>query len=273
MTTPTVERRPMRIVRSAIVWELADAWTIAKRNLRAIPRNPDLLLDVTLQPIVLVLLFGGVFGGALEASVGGRYVSYLMAGIFVQTAMFGAMSTAAGLAEDLRNGLMDRFRSLPMGRSSVMMGRAFSDLIRSVIAIAVMVVVGLAMGFEPAGSPIGWALGLVLLLAFTFAASWIGVVVALLLWRNPVAVQSVLFVVVFPLTFVSSAFVPVSTLPQWLQPFAANQPVSQMVDVLRALILGQPTGDGPIRLVAWTLAMTTIGVPVALRLHGRLSAQ
>jgi ABC-2 type transport system permease protein/oleandomycin transport system permease protein len=263
--------RPARVDRPRLWWEVVDAWTIAKRNLRAIPRNPDLLLDVTLQPIVLVLIFGVVFGGAIQASVGGSYVNYLMAGIFVQTAIFGAMTTAGGLADDLQKGLLDRFRSMPMGRSSVMVGRALSDLLRSLLAIVVMIAVGLLIGFSPSGSVMDWLAGLGLLLAFTFAASWIGVVIALVMWRNPVAVQSVFFIVVFPLTFISSAFVPVATLPGWLQGFAANQPVSQLVDALRALILGQPVGDAPTWVLAWTVGMVLVGIMLSARLYRNLS--
>jgi ABC-2 type transport system permease protein/oleandomycin transport system permease protein len=264
--------RAERVRRPRLVWEVVDAWTITKRNLRAIPRNPDLLLDVTLQPFVLVLIFGVVFGGAIQAAVPGLYVNFLMAGIFVMTAIFGAMSTAAGLADDLQKGLMDRFRSLPMGRSSVMVGRALSDLLRSLIAILVMIGVGLLIGFSPQGSLLDWLAGLGLLLAFTFAVSWIGVVIGLLMWRNPVAVQSVFFIVVFPLTFISSAFVPVSTLPGWLGSFAAAQPVSQLVDALRSLILGTPTGDAPAWVMLWTIGLTVVGISLSARLYRRLAA-
>ncbi len=197
--------------------------TIAKRNLRTIRRNPDQLLDVTLQPVVFVLIFGVVLGGAIQASTGGNYINFLMAGIFVQTAIFGSMTTGLGLAEDLQKGLMDRFRSLPMGRSSVMVGRAVSDLVRSLIAIVVLIGVGVLIGFAPAGSPLDWLLALALLVLFTFALSWIAVAVALLLWRNPLAIQGVLFVVVFPLAFLSSAFVPSATLPG-LAPAVRGEP-------------------------------------------------
>lgn len=271
MTGLPLETQQQRILRPGPVWEIVDAWTIAKRNLRSIPRNPDLLMDVTLQPLVLVLIFGVVFGGAIQAAVGDRYVNFLMAGIFVQTAIFGAMSTAVGLAEDLKSGLMDRFRSLPMGRSSVAVGRALSDLLRSMIAIAVMIGVGLLIGFAPRGTPLDWLAAIGLLLAFEFGASWVGIVIGLLMWRNPVAVQGIFFVIVFPLTFISSAFVPVATLPAWLQGFAANQPVSQLVDAIRALTMGHPAGNAPLLVLAWTIGLTAVGIWVSARLYRRLA--
>lgn len=269
--TQLITPRPMPVKRPAIVWEGIDSITIAKRNLRTIRRNPDQLLDVTLQPVVFVLIFGVVLGGAIQASTGGNYINYLMAGIFVQTAIFGSVTTGLGLAEDLQKGLMDRFRSLPMGRSSVMVGRALSDLVRSLIAIVVMIGVGVLIGFAPAGSPADWLLALGLLVLFTFAVSWIAVAVALLLWRNPLAIQGVLFVVVFPLAFLSSAFVPSATLPGWLQPFAANQPVSELVDALRALMLGQPAGAAPMWAALWALGLIAIGIPVSARLYRRMA--
>src|SRR5262245_32964739 len=227
--------RPVPVQRPRLWWELADSVTIAKRNLRSIPRNPELLIDVTIQPILFVLLFRYVFGGAITG-VGDSYVNYLMAGIFVMTAVFGAVTTGIGLAEDLQKGLIDRFRSLPMGRASVMIGRALFDLLRSLLAIAIMLLVGLLVGFSPSGSVVQWAAGLGLLILFTFAVSWVGIVVALLLARNPVAVQAVLFIAIFPLTFASGAFVPTATMPEWLQGFAANQPVSLLVTSLRGFI-------------------------------------
>jgi ABC-2 type transport system permease protein len=267
----TPSARPVPIRRPWFAWEALDALTIVRRNLRTVRRNPDQLLDVTLQPIAFVLIFGVVFGGAIEAATGGNYANYLMAGIFVQTAIFGSMTTGLGLAEDLEKGLMDRFRSLPMGRSSVMVGRALSDLVRSLIAIAVMVVAGLFIGFAPSGSIAGWALGIGLLLLFTFAVSWIAIAIALLLWRNPLVIQGVVFMVVLPLSFLSSAFVPVSTLPAWIQPFAANQPVSQLVDALRALMLGLPPGDAPFWVVVWSAVLIVVGIAVSVRLYRRMA--
>jgi len=263
--------RPRKIRRPRVAWEVLDALAIAERNLRATRRHPDQLLDVTLQPIVFVLIFGVVFGGALQGATGGNYVNYLMAGIFVQTAIFGSMTTGLGLAEDLQKGLLDRFRSLPMGRSSVMVGRALSDLVRLLLSIAVMVVTGFLIGFAPSGGPVAWLEGLALLLVFSFAVSWIAIAIALLLWRNPLAVQSTAFVVVFPLTFLSSAFVPASTLPAWLRPLAANQPVSVLIDTLRALMLGQPVGDGPLRVVAWAIVLIAVGIPLSARLYRRIN--
>jgi ABC-2 type transport system permease protein len=263
--------RPRPIHRSRLAWEILDAVTIAERNFRALRRNPDLLLDVTLQPLVFVLIFGVVFGGALQASTGGNYVNYLMAGIFVQTAIFGSMTTGLGLAEDLEKGLMDRFRSLPMGRSSVMIGRALFDLGRSLVAVVVMVIAGVLIGFAPAGGVGDWLLALLLLLVFTFAVSWIAIAIALLLWRNPLAIQSVVFVIILPLTFLSSAFVPTETLPTWMRSVAASQPVSQLIDTLRALMLGRPAGNGPVVVLAFAVALVAIGIPLSARLYRRMA--
>jgi ABC-2 type transport system permease protein/oleandomycin transport system permease protein len=151
-----------------------------------------------------------------------------------------------------------------------MVGRALSDLVRSVLAIAVMVVVGVLIGFSPRGSVLEWAMGLGLLLLFTFAVSWIAVAVALLLSRNPTAVTGLVFVAVLPLTFASGAFVPISTLPGWLQPFAANQPVSQLIEALRAYTLGLPAGSAPLWVVGWSALLIAIGVPAAAFLYRRM---
>ena len=263
--------KPEPVNRPWWVWEILDSLTIARRNLRATLRNPEQLLDVTLQPIAFVLIFGVVFGGALQASTGGNYVNFLMAGIFVQTAIFGSMTTGVALAEDLQRGLMDRFRSLPMGRSSVMVGRALSDLVRSLIAIAVMVAGGLLIGFAPSGTPADWLLGVLLLLAFSFAFSWVAIAIAMVLWRNPLAIQAVSFMVILPLTFLSSAFVPTNTMPELVRGFVEAQPVSVVIDTLRDLTMGRPVGDGPLLVFAWTGALVAVGIPLSALLFRRLA--
>ncbi len=248
-------------------WAVADAWIMAKRNLKHIPRNPELLLDVTVQPVLFVLLFRYVFGGAINVP-GGSYVNYLMAGIFVQTIVFSSLSTGIGLSNDLKLGLIDRFRSLPMSRSAVVAGRTLTDLLRGVLAVVIMLIVGLAVGFRPHGSIAGWFAGLGLLLLFGFALSWVGVTAGVLL-RTPEAVQAGMFIAVFPLTFASSAFVPTSTMPSWLQSFAVNQPMTQVVNAIRAYILGQPVGSYAWHSLIWGLGILVIFVPLSVMLYER----
>jgi ABC-2 type transport system permease protein/oleandomycin transport system permease protein len=249
------------------VWTLTDSWTITKRNLRHIPRNPELLLDVTIQPVIFVLLFRYVFGGAIKVP-GTSYVNYLMAGIFVQTVVFSSLSTGIGLANDLKLGLVDRFRSLPMSRVAVLAGRTMTDLLRGLLAVVIMTIVGVAVGFRPQGSVTGWLAGLGLILLFGFALSWAGVVVGVLM-RSPEAVQAAMFVVIFPLTFASSAFVPTSTMPGWLRAFAANQPFTQVVNAVRSFILGQPVGNAGWEALVWGLAVLVVFVPLSVYLYER----
>jgi ABC-2 type transport system permease protein/oleandomycin transport system permease protein len=246
---------------------LLDAYLMLKRNLLHIPRTPELLIDVTVQPIIFVLLFRYVFGGAIAVE-GGSYVNYLMAGIFVQTLVFTTISTGVGLANDLTKGLIDRFRSLPMSRSAVLIGRTATDLLRGMLAVVIMLGVGLAVGFRPSGDLGDWAAGFGLLLLFSFAVSWIGVTIGMLS-RSPEAVQATLFIAVFPLTFASSAFVPVETMPSWLQSFAEHQPVTLMVDALRHAVLGQSIGSSGWQVALWSLALLVIFFPTAVYVYAK----
>lgn len=248
-------------------WALIDSWTIAKRNLRHIPRNPELLLDVTIQPVIFVLLFRYVFGGAIKVP-GTSYVNYLMAGIFVQTVVFSSLTTGIGLSHDLKLGLVDRFRSLPMSRVAVLAGRTMTDLLRGILAVVIMTAVGVAVGFRPNGSVAGWLAAFGLILLFGFALSWAGVVAGVLM-RSPESVQAAMFVVVFPLTFASSAFVPTSTMPSWLQSFAANQPFTLVVNAVRSYILGKPVGSAGWEALVWGLALVVIFVPLSVYLYER----
>ncbi len=252
-------------------WAIADAWVMTVRNLRHIPRNPELLLDVTVQPVLFVLLFRYVFGGAINTgSI--SYVNYLMAGIFVQTIVFSSLSTGIGLANDLKLGLIDRFRSLPMSRSAVVAGRTITDLLRGIIAVVMMLIVGLAVGFRPHGSVVGWLTGLGLLLLFGYGLSWLGVTVGVLL-RTPEAVQAGMFIAVFPLTFASSAFVPTSTMPSWLQAFADHQPMTLVVNAVRAFILGQSPGSYAWQSLIWGLGILVVFVPLSVFLYERRAGQ
>src|SRR5271166_994743 len=163
---------------SRLYWSLADALVLAKRNLLRIPRIPEELVFATIQPVMFVLLFRFVFGGAIKVT-GTSYINFLMAGIFVQTVAFGSVTTGIGLAEDLQKGIVDRFRSLPMSHSAVLTGRTIADLVRNFVVVLVMILVGLLVGFRPQGSPAGWVAGAGLLLLFGFALSWVGAPIGL----------------------------------------------------------------------------------------------
>jgi len=263
------EQRPLR--RGRLQWALADAWVLARRNLLHIPRVPELLVFSTIQPIMFVLLFRYVFGGAIRGT-GTSYVNFLMAGIFVQTVAFGSVITGIGLAEDLQRGIVDRFRSLPMSHSAVLTGRTIADLVRNMFTVAVMLAVGLLVGFRPHGSVLGWigAVGILLLISFSF--SWIAAVVGLSV-RSVEAAQSAGFIWLFPLTFASSAFVPTSTMPGWLQAFADHQPITLAVNAERALLLGLPVGSNGWQAVAWCAGILAVFVPLAVSLYRRVAAR
>lgn len=257
--------------RSRLYWAFADAWVLAKRNLLQIPRIPELLVFSTIQPVMFVLLFRYVFGGAIRGT-GTSYVNYLMAGVFVQTVAFGSVATGIGLAEDLHRGIVDRFRSLPMSRSAVLTGRTVADLVRNMFTVLVMLIVGLLVGFQPHGNVLGWmgAIGLLLLISFSF--SWIAATVGLSV-RSVEAAQSAGFIWLFPLTFASSAFVPTSTMPSWLQTFADHQPISVAVNAERALLLGRPVGSDGWQAVAWCVGILIVFIPVAVSLYRRTTAR
>ena len=258
-------------IRSRLYWALADGLVLAKRNLVQIPRIPELLIFATIQPVMFVLLFRYVFGGAID--VGSQsYVNYLMAGIFAQTVAFGSMTTGIGLAEDLSRGLIDRFRSLPMARSAVLVGRTIADLVRNMFVVAVMLAVGLLVGFRPGGGATGWVAAIGLLLLLSFAFSWIAATIGLLV-RNVEAVQPASFVWLFPLTFASSAFVPTSSMPGWLRAFAERQPITQVVDAVRGFLLDEPVGSAGWQALAWCVGILLVFVPLAVSLYRRMTAR
>ena len=272
ITAPTrANLQPRR--HSQLYWALADAWVLAKRRLTQIPRIPDELIFATIQPIMFVVLFRYVFGGAINlsgatAGVGDNYANFLMAGIFVQTVIFGATTTGVGLAQDLEKGLVDRFRSLPMAKSAVLTGRTIADLVRNLFVVLVMFAIGLLVGFRPSGSPLAWVAAVALILLVSFAFSWISAVIGLLV-HSVEAAQSAGFVWLFPLTFASSAFVPVSRMPDWLQGFANHQPVSVFVDSVRALLLGQSVGTNGWQALAWGLGILAVFIPLSVWMYGR----
>ena len=255
---------------------LADSWEMMRRNLLHIRRTPELLLDVTLSPIMFVLLFNFVFGGAInvgnEGGEDGNYINFLMAGIFVQTIAFAGIYTSVLLANDLQKGMIDRFRSLPMSQSSVLTGRTLTDLLRAALAIAIMWAVGMLVGFRPEGG-IGGSLAAVgLMLLFGFALSWVGVAMGALM-RTPEALQGIIFALVFPLTFVSSAFVPTESMPDWLAWFADRQPMTLVVNAVRDLTLGINVYDAEIPSVIWSVGILAVAFPLGVWLYNRRTTQ
>ncbi|GAB2691234.1 ABC transporter permease [Thalassiella azotivora] len=216
-----------------------DGAVVAKRNLIKIKRVPDLLVFTTLSPIMFVLLFAYVFGGAIDQAGGGQgYREFLIAGIFAQTVVFGATITGTALAEDVKKGIVDRFRSLPMAPSAVLTGRTLSDVVNNVIVLVVMSVTGLAVGWRIRTSVPEALLGFVLLLVFAYAISWVMAWIGMLV-PSPEVVNNASFVVIFPLTFVANTFVPLDTLPGPLQAFAEWNPVSAVTQAARTLF-GNP---------------------------------
>jgi ABC transporter DrrB family efflux protein len=261
-------RRPSpRAVRAAV----ADTAVVTGRNLRHFIRQPDLLVFSTIQPVLFVLLFVYVFGGAIGRSLphGIAYVDFLLPGVFVQSVTFGASQTAVGLKEDLTRGVVDRFRSMPMARSAVLAGRTVADLARNIAVIFLMIAVGYLVGFRFHGGAAGAAGCIAVVAAFGFALSWIFALVALTV-RGAETAQTAGFVVIFPLVFASSVFVPVSTFPPWLQAFATINPVTVTADAARSLALfGTTASLGA--AAAWTGGLLAVFIPLSVWRYRQIS--
>jgi ABC-2 type transport system permease protein/oleandomycin transport system permease protein len=259
------------LARPRIYWTISDALVLAKRHLVQIPRIPEELVFATIQPVMFVLLFRYVFGGAI-AVPGLSYVNFLMPGIFAQTVIFGATTTGIGLANDLQKGLVDRFRSLPMAKSAVLTGRTLSDMIRNTFVVIIMWTVGLLVGFRPEGPVIAWFAAAAILLLTSFAFSWISATIGLLV-STVEAAQSAGFIWLFPLTFASSAFVPPSSMPGWLRAFADHQPVSLIVNAVRGLLTNKPDTSIILQAIAWCVGILIVFIPVAVWAYGRRTAR
>ena len=249
---------------------IADSLVLARRSLLRIPRQPDLLLAFTVQPVMFVLLFVYVFGGAISTP-GLDYVDFLMPGIIVQTMAFGGFVTALGLSEDLRKGLIDRFRSLPMARSAVLVGRTLADIATNLVSLAVMVLVGVLVGFSFEASALEIRAGVLLMVLFGYAFSWLFAFLGLTA-SSPESAQSLGFIAIFPLTFASSAFVPVETMPSWLRAFAEVNPFTVVVDAMRALWLGTPAGDSILLAVLWSVGLIAVFAPLSVSRYRRATA-
>jgi ABC transporter DrrB family efflux protein len=253
---------------------LADTWVIARRGLVHMRRQPEMLADATIQPIMFVLLFAFVFGGAIQVPGGGSYRAFLMGGIFAQTIVFGAFGVAISLAQDRSNGAIDRFHSLPIQRGTVLAGHAIASLLKALLPIALMSLAGLAVGWRIDGGVLGATAAYGLMVAFSFAIIWIGVLLASLV-ATPEGVQGVAFVAIFPVTFVASTFVPVTTLPTGLRQFAEWNPVTALAGALRRLF-DNPGGAIPshapwslahpiLYTLLWCLGIIAVCAPLAVR--------
>jgi ABC transporter DrrB family efflux protein len=247
-----------------------DTLIIAERNLIRLPRAPELLLAFTVQPIMFVLLFRYVFGGAIKTP-GSTYVDFLIPGIITQNIAFGGFVTALGLNEDLHKGLIDRFRSLPMARAAVLAGRTMADVVTNGLSMTILLITGVIIGFSFHASVLDIAAGIVLLLFFGYAFSWVFAFLGLLV-STPEAANSIGFIVVFPLTFISSAFVPVASMPAALQWFAKINPFTIVVDAMRVLWIGVPAHNYVWEAFLWSAVILTIFAPLAVGRYRRAAS-
>jgi ABC transporter DrrB family efflux protein len=254
-----------------LAWTLRDGYVVSVRNMRHFIRQPQLLLFSTIQPIMFVLLFSFVFGGAIGGSLpeGVSYKDFLLPGIFVQSTAFRATQTAIGLSEDMKRGVIDRFRSMPMARSAVLAGRTLADLVRTIFVIVLMTAVGYMIGFRFQEGPLSAIASILVVAAFGYALSWIFVYVGLIA-KGPEAAQSAGFVAIFPLVFASSIFVPVDTMPDWLQAIANVSPVTATADAARALAIGGDVWSSLWQVFAWVGGILLVFVPLSVRKYRRL---
>ncbi|HET7048320.1 MAG TPA: ABC transporter permease [Solirubrobacteraceae bacterium] len=250
---------------------VSDTLVIAERNLIRLPRAPDLLLAFTVQPIMFVLLFRYVFGGAIQTP-GYSYVDFLIPGIIVQNIAFGGFVTALGLNEDVHKGLIDRFRSLPMARPAVLAGRTTADIVTNTLSMTVLLITGVIIGFSFHTNFLHAIAGVLLLLLFGYAFSWVFAFLGLLV-SSPEAANSVGFIAVFPLTFISSAFVPVASMPEPLKSFAMVNPFTIVVDAMRSLWLGAPANNYVWGAVVWSLVIIAVFAPLAVARYRKAAAR
>jgi ABC-2 type transport system permease protein/oleandomycin transport system permease protein len=256
---------PVRLPSSAI---FSDALVIARRSLTRIARTPQLLVFATIQPVMFVLLFRYVFGGAIHVP-GISYVDYLIPGIIVQTVVFGATSTAVGLSEDMSKGIIDRFRSLPMSRSAVLAGRTIADLVRNVFVVLLMIVVGTAVGFRFHNGFLPALAAVFVALLLGYSLSWVFALIGLMV-ADPESAQLAGFLPIFPLVFASSVFTSIQSMPGWLQAFANVQPITRAANAVRALTEGGPVATNLIWTVVWSIAILAVFAPLAVRRYGKV---
>ena len=249
---------------------IGDSLIILKRNLIRFRRQPEMLIGYTVQPIMFVLLFVYVFGGSINTGM--DYVDFLIPGILCQNITFGGAITAVGLVDDLHKGLIDRFRSLPMARSAVLAGRTLADVVVNFLGVVIIILVGYIVGFNFSTSVPEVAYGIFLLLLFGYAFSWIFALIGLYSTTAENA-QQFGFIVIFPITFISSAFVPVDSMPAALEAFANINPFTITVDAMRSLFVGTPAGDSVWQATAWSVGLIAVFAPLAVLKYRRVSAR
>lgn len=268
MTAATAAADTRPSVAAQLRWAVSDTVAMTRRNLMIWFRVPAYIVFTVVQPIMFVLMFRYVFGGAIPVSVRGGYVNFLMPGIIGQTAAFATFGTAIALAMELQKGVIDRLRSMPMARSAVLAGRLVADTARMVVTIVIIIGVGYAVGFRfsngAAAAVAMVALATLFGLAICCIAAWTGLVI-----KNEESVQAFGMIWLFPITFLSSAFVPIRTMPGWLQAFANNQPVTYVIDTLRALSLGGPIWPSMWKSLVWLGAILVVFIPLSVRAYRR----
>ncbi len=251
---------------SNLYWMFNDSWEMTRRSIRHITRSMDQLVSVALFPIMFMLLNRYVFGGAINTGI--NYANYLFAGVLVQMLAFGANTTTINLAADMKEGIVDRFRSLPMATSALLVGHITADLVRNTMSGVIIVGVGFIVGFRPTASFQEWLMVIGLALLFTLAISWLSAIAGLLV-KSIEAAQWIGFIFIFPLTFISSAFVPVNTLPPVLQAFVRNQPLTHVIDAIRSWLVGTPLGNSGWMAFIWCVGIIAVGAPLATWLFRR----
>lgn len=265
MTSLDTAQSALNAPRLTVRLAARDTAGVAKRNLLRILRTPQLLLIGALQPAMLLILFRYVLGGAIQIP-GGDYVDYVVPAVFIEAVLIGGITTSIGLAQDLKSGILDRLRSLPMARSAVLAGRTLADLSRSLISLAIMVGLGLAVGFRFHASAAPILAGMALVITFGYAFSWLYATIGLAT-KDPETAQTAGILPFFILMFASNAVVPIATMPTWLQPFARNQPLSVTIAAVRALLEGGPTAHWVWLSLLWAAGIFAVFFAIALRLY------
>lgn len=270
----TVTQTPLVFTtRPKFVLAITDSLLMIKRSSTYIIRNTDQLIGTFFQPIMFLVLFTAVFNAvALALPPGINYVSFLMAGIIVQTVAFGSTTTSIAVANDLQRGIVDRFKSLPMSNIAVLNGHVISDVFRNAISTTVMIVAGLAFGFRPNATPLEWLAIVGIIVLFTLAFSWLSAIMGVLA-KSVEGVQWMSFLFVFPLTFASGAFAPTESLAGWIRPFAENQPITHVIEAIRSLMIGTDMGNHAWLAVAWCIGILVVSIPIAAYVFKRKTMQ
>lgn len=256
--------------KSSLLWAASDTWLMAKRSILHIIRSFDQVMSLILFPIMFMLLNRYVLGGAIDTG-DVSYANYLFAGILVQTLAFGANYTTINIAVDMKEGIVDRFRSLPMASSALVVGHIIADLVRNIISGVIIILVGFLVGFRPNASFREWMLVVGLSLLFTLAISWLSAILGLMV-KSLEAAQWIGFVLIFPLTFISSAFVPTETMPAVLRAFAENQPLTHVIDTIRSWLVGTPIDNSAWLAVVWCVLIIVVSLPITSWMFRRRSS-